>query len=91
VSIHKRTAVIVAARHMRHYATGDKVKVLRGKLAGQIMTIEDSANDWVILDASHSREVMSKGNVEPIGGFSEEELNHARRAADKMQGLGSLI
>jgi hypothetical protein len=91
MSVHKRTAAVVVARQMRNYKTGDQVRILRGKLAGQILTVRDSANDWVMLNEALNREVMSKGNVEPIDGFTEDELMHAKRAADKMQGLGSLI
>jgi hypothetical protein len=91
VSVHKRTSLLVMARNLRAYAAGEKVKILRGKLAGQTMTVNQSANDWVLLDEMGSREVMSKGNVEPAAGFTEEELSQAKRAADKMQGLGSLM
>lgn len=92
MSVHKRTAVLVLARHMRHYAVGDQVKILRGKLASQIMTVHQAANDWVMLaELPSNRSVMSKGNVEPVDGFTDEEMNQAKRAADKMQGLGSLI
>lgn len=77
---------------MRQYAEGEKVRILRGKYAGQTLTIRQSANDWVMLvEVPSARELMSKGNVEPIEGFTDEELTHAKRAADRMQGHGSLI
>lgn len=91
MSLHKRTAVLVVARHMRTYAPGEQVKILRGRLAGQTMTVLASENDCVMLKETPHREVMSKGNVEPLDGFAEEELAQAKRAAEKMQGLGSLM
>ena len=95
MSLHKRTAVAVVVRHLRQYHMGDRVRILRGKYAGQVMTVHQSANDWVTLNETMQRDpsryVMSKGNVEPEAGFTEEELTQARRAAEKMQGLGSLI
>jgi len=95
MSIHKRTATLVLARHLHQYAVGDKVKILRGNHAGQTLTVHQSANDWVTLEEmmqhSPSRYLMSKGNVEPVDGFTEEEITHAKRAAGMMRGLGSLI
>lgn len=86
---------MVIARHLHQYAMGDKIKVLRGKLAGQTLTVHQSANDWVTLEEmmqhDPSRYLMSKGNVEPAEGFTEEEITHAKRAADKMRGMGSLL
>lgn len=91
MSVHKKTSTVVVARHLKIYKTGDKVRVVRGKLAGQVLTIFQTSNDWVMLLEMARREVMSKGNVEPEGGFSEDEMNHARRVSEKMSGLGSLM
>lgn len=95
MSVHKRTAAVVLARQLRQYRMGDRVKILRGKYAGQVMVVHHSANDWVTLKETMykdpSRYVMSKGNIEPELGFTDEEMNQAKRVSERMRGLGSLI
>lgn len=56
-----------AYRMAYEYSTGDKVRILRGKLSGQIFTVDQSANDWVTLQGiyTNSLRVQSKRNVEP--------------------------
>jgi hypothetical protein len=84
LSVWKRTSTIVIARRLRQYREGEKVRILRGSLAGQILTVHQSANDWVMLKESASnRDVMSKGNVEPESGFTEDEMNQAERVSRK--------
>lgn len=91
MSLHKRTATIHVARQTKQYVAGDPVRIVRGPLAGQILTVRESTNDWVMLKEAGSREVMSKGNVEPPQGFSEEELNQAKRTAERLWKTGSLV
>jgi len=95
MSFYKPVSINVIARQMRQYKMGDRVRILRGKFAGQVMTVHQSANDWVTLkETMHkdpSRYVMSKGNVDPAEGFTEDEMNQARRASEKLQERGSLI
>lgn len=68
---------------MRQYHEGDKVRIVRGQFKGQVMTIHQSANEWVTLKElakkDPSRWVMSKGNVEPEAGFTVDEMNQAER------------
>jgi len=85
MSAQKRPSLIVMARQLRGYKQGDKVRILRGALAGHVYTIHQSSNDWVTFKETRSREVMSKGNVEPESGFSEQELIEAGRVVEKMQ------
>lgn len=83
MSVWRRTASAVMARRLKQYREGDRVRILRGSLAGQIMTVRESSNDWVTFKETPKREVMSKGNVEPEGGFTPEEMNQAERVARK--------
>lgn len=85
----RRTPSIVLARQMRMYKPGDRVRVLRGALAGEVLTVHQSSNDWVTFKEMRSREVMSKGNVEPEMGFTDEEITQAGRVAEKMKGKGN--
>lgn len=87
MSVWRRTAAVVIARRVKQYKKGDRIRILRGVYAGQIMTVADSANDWVtmqeIMKKDPSRWVMSKGNVEPEAGFTVEEMNQAERISRK--------
>ncbi len=87
----KRPSTIAIARQTRQYSRGDRVKVLRGRHAGKTMEIEQSANDWVILKGMLTRDVMSKGNIEPEIGFTDDEMTAARRIADRIRVQGSLV
>lgn len=94
MSVHRRTAAIVIARQTRQYKMGDKVRIIRGPHAGRLMTIGQSANDWVTLDERNmkdpSRYMMSKGNVEPLEGFTDDEMNQAKRISEKLWRSGSI-
>ncbi len=81
MSINKRSATLAMARLMKMYKTGDKVKVLRGQYAGQIMTVRECTEDEIHLIECPRREAMSKGNVEPAEGFTKEQLAAAEREA----------
>jgi len=83
MSVWKRTSTIVIARRLKLYREGDRVRILRGSLAGQVLTIQQSSNDWVTFKETLKRELMSKGNVEPEGGFTEDEMNQAERVSRK--------
>jgi hypothetical protein len=88
MSMHRKTPVAVMARQMRQYKPGEKVRILRGAFAGSIMTVRESSNDWLVLHEMAKRDVMSKQNVEPESGFTDEEMVQAKRAADKMLSKG---
>lgn len=47
---------------------GDKIRVLRGKLKGRILTVHQSANDWVTVKELPAK-VLRISSVEPEGGF----------------------
>lgn len=81
MSVHKRTATIVLARQLRGYKPGDRVRILRGYLAGKVLTVHESSNDWITFNEGKTREVMSKGNVEPELGFTDDEMNQAERVS----------
>lgn len=83
MSVHKRTATLVMARRLRMYRPGEKVRVLRGKHADQVMTVREATNDYVCFEELPKRECMSKGNVEPADGFTSEEMVQAERIARK--------
>lgn len=74
-----KTSKALLARRLKQYREGDRVKVLLGALAGQILTVDQSANDWVTFKEARTREVMSKSNVEPEDGFTLDEMNQAER------------
>jgi hypothetical protein len=80
---HKPAKLAVIARQMRAYKTGDKVRIIRGQYAGQVMTVRTATNDYVALIESPRRDVMSKQNVEPEGGFTSEEMIQAERVSRK--------
>lgn len=88
MSMHKRTAAVTIARQTRSYIAGDRVRILRGTLRNVILTIREAQNDWVSFNELYSREIMSKGNVEPEQGFTEDELNQARRISEKIWKAG---
>jgi hypothetical protein len=48
------------------YAPGEKVRILRGKFAGEIMTVRVCTSDEVFLAERPKRESMSKGNLERV-------------------------
>lgn len=77
MSVHKKTPTIVMARQLHAYRAGDRVRVLRGKLAGREFSISQCANDWVLLSGTLAMDVMSKGNVEPVEGFTQAEFDRA--------------
>ena len=85
MSVWRKTSAIVIARHLKAYKAGDRVKILRGTYADQVMTVADSANDWVtlqeVMKKDPSRYAMSKGNVEPAEGFTRDEMNQAERVS----------
>jgi hypothetical protein len=70
---------------MRRYQEGDRVRILRGSLAGQIYTVHQSEADWVTLKEMMKKDpgrfVMSKGNVEPEDGFTDAEMKQAESIA----------
>lgn len=79
MALHYRTSAIVLARRARQYKPGDKVKVLRGRLADKILVIKEATADYVVFEDWPRRDVMSKGNVEPEEGFTKEEMEEAER------------
>jgi len=48
-------------------ASGLKVKIKRGTLAGKIMNVSQYANDWVTVYFDNGIKVLSLNNVEFIG------------------------
>jgi hypothetical protein len=50
----------------RMYPPGSKVRVLRGALAGQILTVRACSLDEIYLAECPKSQSMSKLNVEPI-------------------------
>lgn len=61
-----RAGVLDGKGAMMPYQAGDKVRILRGRYAGQVMTVRECTDDEVFLAELPSRESMSKLNVELV-------------------------
>jgi hypothetical protein len=74
-----KISAALLARRLKQYHKGDRVRILGGTHAAEILTVDQSANDWVTFKEGGTRDVMSKANIEPEAGFTVDEMNQAER------------